>query len=62
MNDVRFGVTYSNLGSLTGAARIPDPDSVLFGVLVGPTASGLAISSRAQFITDMGALLAAYNG
>jgi len=62
VNDVRFGVTYSNLGSLTGAARIPDPDSVLFGVLVGPTASGLAISSRAQFITDMGALLAAYNG
>lgn len=61
VNDVRFGVTYSNLGSLTGAARIPDPDSVLFGVLVGPTASGLAISSRAQFITDMGALLAAYN-
>jgi hypothetical protein len=62
VNDVRFGVTYSNLGSLTGAARIPDPDSVLFGVLVGPTASGLAISSRAQFITDMGALLAAFNG
>jgi len=61
VNDVRFGVTYSNLGSLTGAARIPDPNSVLFGVLVGPTASGLAISSRAQFITDMGALLAAYN-
>lgn len=61
VSDVRFGVTYSNNGSLTGTARIPDPNSVLFGVLVGPTASGLAISSRAQFITDMGALLAAYN-
>lgn len=62
VNDVRFGVTYSNSGSLTGLARIPDPNSVLFGVPVGPTATGLAISSRSQFITDMGALLAAYNG
>lgn len=62
VNDVRFGVTYSNSGSLTGLARIPDPNSVLFGVPVGPTATGLAISSRAQFITDMGSLLAAYNG
>jgi len=61
VNDVRFGVTYSNSGSLTGAARIPDPASVAFGVLVGPTASGTAIVSRAQLIADMGALIAGYN-
>ena len=61
VNDVRFGVTYSNLGSLTGLARIPDPTSVAFGVLTGPTATGTAMITRAQFLTDMGAIASAYN-
>jgi trimeric autotransporter adhesin len=61
VNDVRFGVTYSNLGSLTGLARIPNPDSVAFGVPVGPTATGTAMITRAQFLTDMGAIASAYN-
>jgi hypothetical protein len=62
VNDVRFGVTYSNLGSLTGAARIPDPASVAFGVPTGPTATGTAVLTRAQLLADFGALIAAYNG
>jgi hypothetical protein len=61
VNDVRFGVTYSNLGSLTGLARIPNPDSVAFGVPVGPTATGTAMITRTQFLTDMGAIASAYN-
>jgi len=61
VNDVRFGVTYSNLGSLTGLARIPDPTSVAFGVLTGPTATGTAMITRAQFLIDMGAIASAYN-
>jgi hypothetical protein len=62
VNDVRFGVTYSNLGSLTGSARIPDPASVTFGVPTGPTATGTAVLTRAQLLADFGALIAAYNG
>jgi len=61
VSDVRFGVTYSNNGSLTGTARIPDPTSVAFGVPVGPTATGTAMITRAQFLTDMGTIASAYN-
>lgn len=61
VNDVRFGVTYSNLGSLTGTAYIPIPETVALGVPVGPTATGTALVTREQLIRDMGALIAGFN-
>jgi hypothetical protein len=61
VSDVRFGVTYSNSGSLTGTSYIPVASSVAFGVPTGPTATGTSILTRAQLLADFGALLAAYN-
>lgn len=59
ITDVRSGVVYAN-GSLTGTCNVPAAASVSFGVPVDNT-TGSAIVTRAQFLSDMGALVAAYN-
>ena len=58
VNDVRFGVSYAN-GSLTGTCYVPSPNSVAFGVPVDNT-TGTAVLTRAQLISDVGAIVAAY--
>lgn len=58
VSDVRRGITYAS-GTLTGTCDVPNAASVLFGVPVDNT-TGSAIYSRAQFLSDMGALVAGY--
>ena len=57
-SDVRFGVSYAN-GSLTGTCYVPSANSVAFGVPVDNT-TGTTIITRAQLLSDMGALFQAY--
>jgi hypothetical protein len=58
VTDVRSGVVYSS-GALTGTCAVPPALSVAFGVPVDNT-TGLSIITRAQLITDVGAIVAAY--
>jgi hypothetical protein len=58
VTDVRSGVIYAS-GSLTGTCAVPPALSVAFGVPVDNT-TGLSIITRAQLITDVGAIVAAY--
>lgn len=58
VTDVRSGVVYSS-GALTGTCAVPPALSVAYGVPVDNT-TGLSIITRAQLITDVGAVVAAY--
>lgn len=58
VSDVRSGVVYAS-GSLTGTCNVPAAASVAFGVPVDNT-TGTAIITRAQLISDVGAIVAAY--
>jgi len=58
ITDVRSGVTYA-AGTLIGTCAVPPALSVAFGVPVDNT-TGLSIITRAQLITDVGAIVAAY--
>ncbi len=58
ITDVRNGVSYAS-GSLTGTCYVPPAASVAFGVPVDNT-TGTAMITRAQLITDVGAIVAAY--
>jgi hypothetical protein len=57
-SDVRLGVSYAG-GSLSGTCAIPPALSVAFAVPVDNT-TGTTIITRAQLLSDMGALVAAY--
>lgn len=58
ITDVRSGVTYA-AGTLIGTCAVPSALSVAYGVPVDNT-TGLSIITRAQLITDVGAIVAAY--
>jgi hypothetical protein len=58
VTNVRSGITYA-AGTLTGTCAVPSALSVAFGVPVDNT-TGLSIITRAQLITDVGAIVAAY--
>jgi hypothetical protein len=58
VSDVRLGVSYAS-GTLTGTCAVPAANSVAFGVPVDNT-TGTTIITRAQLLSDMGALIAAY--
>jgi hypothetical protein len=58
ITDVRSGVTYA-AGTLIGTCAVPSALSVAYGVPVDNT-TGLSIITRAQLISDVGAIVAAY--
>jgi len=58
VTDVRSGVVYAS-GALTGTCNVPPALSVAYGVPVDNT-TGLSIITRAQLITDVGAIVAGY--
>jgi len=57
-SDVRYGVSYAG-GALSGTCYVPAAASVAYGVPVDAT-TGTSVINRAQLLSDIGSLMAAY--